>query len=199
MKIAVIGSTGRAGSRIVSEARGRGHEVTGISRSEINGWKKDLWDLTSEDVKCFDAVISAFATWEDQTLHLKAASHLDKIMSGLDSRWIAVGGAGSLLVSSNLKLKDSENFPADYKNVADGMAMGLDFLLSEGKSNWSYFSPSAEFDPGERTGKYRLGDDYLLIDAEGESNISMEDYAIAMIDVLEQNKFNKKRFTAISG
>lgn len=84
-------------------------------------------------------------------------------MSGLDSRWIAVCGDGSLLVSSNLKLKDSEIFPADYKNVADSMAMTLDFLLSEGNSNWSYFSPSAKF------------------------------------DVLEQNKYNKKRFTAIRG
>lgn len=197
MKIAVIGSTGRTGSRIVTEAVQRGHQVTGISRHEENGVKKSLWDLTRNDLKDFDVVVSAFATWEDQSLHLKAAQHLDRIMTGLGSRWITVGGAGSLFVAEGLRLKDSDGFPAEYKAVADGMASGLSFLESKATSNWSYFSPAAIFEPGERTGQYRFGEDYVLTDAKGSSAISMEDYAIAMVDAIEQNLFHKKRFTAV--
>lgn len=197
MKIAVIGSTGRAGSRIITEAKQRGHEVTGISRHEDNGLKKSIWDLTQDDIKDFEVVVSAFATWEDQSLHLKAVKHLDNIMKNLENRWIAVGGAGSLFVAEGLRLKDSEGFPAEYKAVADGMAEGLTYLESKGISNWSYFSPSAIFEPGERTGRYRFGEDYVLTDAKGNSTISMEDYAIAMVDAIEQKLFNKKRFTAV--
>ncbi|MFA5906630.1 MAG: NAD-dependent epimerase/dehydratase family protein, partial [Desulfobacula sp.] len=155
MKIAVIGSTGRAGSRIITEARQRGHEVTGISRHEEKGLRKSLWDLTQNDLKDFEVVVSAFATWEEQSLHLKAVKHLDNIMKNLESRWIAVGGAGSLFVAEGLRLKDSEGFPAEYKAVADGMAEGLTYLESKAVSNWSYFSPSAIFEPGARTGRYR--------------------------------------------
>ena len=198
MKIAVIGSTGRAGSKIVKEATQRGHQVTGISRSENSGIKKDIFELTKEDVQAFDVVVTAFASWEDQTLHLKAAKHLDSIMEGLSSRWIVVGGAGSLFVSDTMKLKDSEGFPPEYKAVADGMAKGLDYLLSDGKSNWSYFSPSIEFHPGEKTGNYCFGQNHLLVDENGKSGISMEDFASAMVDVIEQNKFNKEHFTAVS-
>ncbi len=197
MKIAVIGSTGRAGSRIVAEAKQRGHEVTGISRHEEKGLKKSLWDLTHNDVKGFDVVVSAFANWEDQSLHLKAVKHLDNIMKGLESRWIAVGGAGSLFVAEGLRLKDSKGFPAEYKAVAEGMAEGLSYLESKADSNWSYFSPAAMFEPGERTGRYRFGEDYLLTDEKGNSAISMEDYAIAMVDAIEKKLFNKRRFTAV--
>jgi len=197
MKIAVIGSTGKAGSRIVKEGRERGHTVIGISRNEKNGIQKDLFTLTAEDVQEYDVVISAFATWDDQYLHLKAAMHLDSIMSGLKSRWITVGGAGSLYAAEGLRLMDSEGFPSEYKGVAEGMAKGLDFLLKNGVSNWSHFSPPAEFAPGEKTGKYRFGEDRLLTGSDGISAMSMEDYASAMIDVIEQNRYNKKRFTAV--
>lgn len=198
MKILVIGSTGRVGSRIVSEGKLRGHEAIGVSRSEANGIQKDLWDLTIEDLKGYDVVISAFGTWSDQSLHLKAAEYIDSIMKNLSSRWIAVGGAGSLLVSPNLKLMDSEGFPAEHKAVAEGMAEGLSYLLSKAESNWSYFSPSGIFEPGEKTGSFKFGLDELLANEEGKSYISMEDYASALFDVIEQGLYNKTRFTACS-
>lgn len=205
MKIAIIGSTGRAGSRIMAEALKRHHEVTGYSRTGdqgvqgIKGIQKDLFQLTEEDLKGFDAVVSAFSTWGDQSLHLKAAEHLDRVMKNLDTRWVTVGGAGSLFVAEGLMLKDSEGFPEAYKAVADGMTEALEFLQSSGESNWSFFSPAAVFEPGEATGRYRFGQDQLLSDPEGNSVISMEDYATALIDVLENKTFNRQRFTAVRG
>lgn len=196
MKVLVIGSTGRAGSRIVAEGLRRGHEVVGLSRNDDAGIKKDLWQLSTEDVKAFDVVVSAFGTWTDQSLHLKAAQHLDAIMKPLDTRWIAVGGAGSLYVAPNLRLMDSEGFPAEYKAVAEGMAQGLLYLEEAAESNWSYFSPSAAFEPGEKTENYQFGLDDLLFDENGKSYISMEDYAAALLDVIEKDLYNKKRFTA---
>lgn len=77
------------------------------------------------------------------------------------------------------------------------MGRGLDYLRSSGRSKWSYFSPAALFEPGEKTGHYKLGEDYLLTDELGNSYISMEDYAVAMLDVVEQGKYINKRFTAI--
>lgn len=197
MKIAVIGSTGRVGSRIMNEGTLRGHEMTGISRNETTGIKKNLFELTSNDLKDFDVVVSAFGVWDDQSLHLKAAKHLDSIMSSLNNRWIAVGGAGSLYVASDLMLKDSDGFPEEYKGVANGMYEGLDFLKKEAISNWSYFSPAAIFEPGDKTGAYKLGLEELLTDSNGKSYISMEDYALAMIDVIEQNLYQKTRFSAV--
>lgn len=197
MTIAVIGSTGRAGSRIMAEAKKRGHQVKGIARHEENGIKKSLFDLTQNDVKEFDVVVSAFAAWEDLSLHIEAVKHLDTIMKGLNTRWIAVGGAGSLFIAKGLRLKDTEGFPPEYKPVADAMAEGYDYLQSGAGSNWSYFCPAAMFEPGEKTGRYRFGEDDLLVNEKGNSIISMEDYAIAMLDAIEQNRFNKKRFTAV--
>lgn len=197
MKIAVIGSTGRAGSRIVTEAQERGHEVVGISRKSIDGIQKDLWSLSQDDLKGFDVVVSAFGTWEDQSLHLKAAKHIDSIMSGLSTRWIAVGGAGSLFVAPGLRLMDSDGFPEAYKAVAEGMGKGLEYLENEGTSNWSYFSPAAAFEPGEKTGQYTFGQNELLVDSKGNSSISMEDYAAALLEVIEKDLYNKQRFTAV--
>lgn len=197
MKIAIIGSTGRAGSRILSEAQKRGHEVTGISRNETVGVRKDLFSLTTDDLQNYDVVVSAFATWDDQTLHLKAAQHLDQMMQPLKSRWIAVGGAGSLYVADGIRLKDTDSFPVDYKAVADGMTEGLVYLENNGQSNWSYFSPAAQFEPGVATGKYHIGEDRLITNEKGDSYISMEDYASALLDVIEKNLYNRKRFTAV--
>ncbi len=198
MKIAIIGINGRSGSRIADEARLREYKVVGISRHVEEGIQKNVLDLTPEDLEGFDAVISAFAAWENTSEHLSVAKHLDRIMKGSDTRWIIVGGAGCLYVSEGLKLMDTPEFPEEYKSVAYAMDQALDFLQNDGKSNWSFFSPPALFEPGPKTGKYQLGDDFLLTDQSGQSKISMEDYAVAMIDIIEQNKFNQRRFT-VSG
>jgi len=198
MRIAIIGINGRSGSRIADEARLREHKIIGISRNVEEGIQKNVLGLTPEDLEGVDAVISAFAAWEKTSEHLSVAKHLDRIMEGSDTRWIIVGGAGCLYVSEGLKLVDTPEFPEEYKSVAYAMGEALEFLQNNGKSNWSFFSPPALFEPGTKTGKYQLGDDFLLADQSGQSKISMEDYAVAMMDIIEQNKFNKKRFT-VSG
>lgn len=197
MKIAIIGSTGRAGSRIYNEAVSRGHAVTAISRSTTEGIAKDLWSLTSIDLAGFDVIVSAFGTWVDHAQHLQAAKHLDHLMTGHPGRWLAVGGAGSLYVAENVRLKDTPDFPEAYKPTADAMTDALVYLESKAQSNWSFFSPSADFQPGVRTGAYVFGKDFLLTDENGMSIISMEDYAAALLDVIEQNLYNRERFTAV--
>lgn len=198
MKIAVIGSTGRAGQRIYREALKRGHQVVGIARSEAAELRADLFELSPEDLAAFEVVLSAYGTWTDQSLHLQVAKHLDTLMANHPGRWIAVGGAGSLYVAPELKLMDSESFPDAYKPVARGMAEGLDYLKAQGKSNWSYFSPSAVFDAGDFTGSYRFGEEQLLTNSAGESTISFEDYASALLDVVEDGRYQRQRFTAVS-
>lgn len=198
MKIAIIGINGRSGSRIADEARLRKHKVMGISRHVEEGIQKSVLNLTVEDLKGVDVVVSAFAAWENTSEHLAVAKHLDQILKGSNARWIIVGGAGCLYVSEGVKLVDTPEFPEEYKSVAYAMGEALDFLKDNGKSNWSFFSPPALFEPGEKTGNYQLGNDFLLTDQSGESKISMEDYAVAMMDIIEQNKFNRTRFT-VSG
>jgi uncharacterized protein len=109
-------------------------------------------------------------------------------------RLIEVGGAGSLLVAPNLRLVDAPNFPAEYKQIALTHADALEVLRTS-DLEWTYFSPAAVIQPGERTGKFRLGEDMLVVDEQGNSRISAEDYAIALVDELENPKFIRKRFT----
>lgn len=159
--------------------------------------KKDLFDLTVEDLRDIDVLISAFASWSDMSLHTKVVEFLDKLMAQVDKPWYMVGGAGSLLVAEDMLLVNTPDFPEEYFSVAKAMGQGLDYLRLSGRSKWSYFSPSALFEPGEKTGRYKLGEDNLLTDDSGNSYISMEDYAVAMLDVVEQGKYINKRFTAI--
>jgi putative NADH-flavin reductase len=110
-------------------------------------------------------------------------------------RLLVVGGAGSLEVAPGMQLVDAPDFPAIYK--AEALA-GRDFLTTlkgEKDLDWIYVSPSAFFAPGERTGKFRIGKDQLLVSSSGESKISMEDYAIAFADEIEKPKYSRQRFT----
>lgn len=197
MKIAVIGANGRAGSRIVNEAVEKGHNVIRISRNGEGEINKDAFKLTSSDLEGIDVLISAFATWEDQSLHLKIAKHLDTITLEADIPWYTVGGAGSLYVDKDTQLFKTESFPESYYEVAKGMNVGYEYLKDQGQSKWSYFSPSAIFEPGERTGKYKFGGNNVMADLAGVSRISMEDYAVAMIDAVEKGAFVRERFTAV--
>jgi hypothetical protein len=110
-------------------------------------------------------------------------------------RLLVVGGAGSLEVAPGVALVDTPNFPAQYKSEALAGREFLNRLRAEKELAWTFLSPSAVLAPGERTGKFRLGKDQLLADAEGQSHISMEDYAIALVDELEQPRHTRERFT----
>ncbi len=200
-KIALLGITGNAGSRIADELLKRGHSVTGIARKTDGAAAKPgltlkTADATSADALApllsgHDAVISAtrFAGGPDAATLIAATKK-----AGVP-RLLVVGGAGSLEVAPGKALIDTPNFPAAYKPEASAGGTMLAGLRQEKELDWTFLSPSAMFAPGERTGKFRVGGDALLSDAEGKSAISMEDYAIAMADEIEQPKHPRQRFT----
>ena len=199
MKVVLIGATGNAGSRILAELLRRGHSVTAIVRNPervpigpgVTPKRGDVSDLIalSDQLKGHDAVISAVRfTTSDPTKLIKAVH-----ASGV-KRYLVVGGAGSLETASGLKVIDGPNFPPAYKPEAAAGVVFLDILRGEKELEWTFLSPSALFIPGERTGKFRLGKDHLLINERG-SSISFEDYAIALVDELEKPQHRRERFT----
>ncbi|ACZ07105.1 short chain dehydrogenase [Sebaldella termitidis] len=210
MKIAVIGANGKAGSLIVKEALERGHEVTAVVRdsSKVNNTQvkileKDLFDLTYDDLKENDAVIDAFAVWAEDQLyqHKTSLAHLSDILAEKPVRLLVVGGAGSLYVDPEhkLRLMDTPDFPDMFKPLASNMGEAFDALRTRKDVNWTYLSPSADFSAeGVRTGKYKAGGEELMTNSKGLSTISYADYAIAMLDEAELPKHLQERFTVVS-
>jgi Putative NADH-flavin reductase len=210
MKIAVIGANGKSGSLIVKEALSRGHDVTAIVRRadakvdpKAKMLVKDLFQLTYDDLKPFDVIVDAFATWtlESLPLHQTSLKHLTDILSGKPNRLLVVGGAGSLYVNPEhtIRLVDTPEFPDEFKPLATNMAKALDELKNCNNVNWTYLSPAIEFiADGERTGHYIVGGEQVLFNSNGTSQISYADYAIAMVDEAENAKHIKQRFTVAS-
>jgi putative NADH-flavin reductase len=200
MKIALIGVTGRVGSRLLAELLRRGHHVTGIARDTgklpgqpglvLKNGDADQPAQLAPLLAGHDAVLSAlkFATTD-------AAAVIAAVKQAGVKRLLVVGGAATLEVAPGHLLLDAPGFPAAYRPEAEGGRRFLDLLRGERELDWTFLSPPAEFDPGERTGKFRLGADQLLIDANGKSWISMEDYAIAFVDELETPRHSRQRFT----
>ncbi|ABQ37478.1 MULTISPECIES: NAD(P)-dependent oxidoreductase [Bradyrhizobium] len=200
MKIAVAGASGRAGSRITAELAGRGHQVTGIARNpdkilahpNVTAVKGDANDR-AELARLWaghDVAISS--------IHFSASDAETLIGAAKDSgvsRYLVVGGAGSLEVAPGVRLVTTPGFPAAYKAEAEKGAAFLDRLRQEKELDWTFLSPSAMIDFGSRTGKFRLGTDQLLVDAEGKSFISFEDFAVAMADEIERPAHRRARFT----
>lgn len=207
MKIAVIGATGKAGQKIVEEAVQRGHEVTAIVRSAakvtaaIPVIEKDVFDVTQEDVKGFDVVVNAFgAPAGQEDLHVKAGRHLISIFQGISTKLVVVGGAGSLFVDPEKKVRvmDTPDFPAMYLATAQNQGQNLQDL-QQSSITWTFISPSAFFDPeGPLTGHYTAGVDHLLVNDAGESYVSYADYAVAVVDELENPQHVNSRFTVTS-
>ncbi|ADY64911.1 MULTISPECIES: NAD(P)-dependent oxidoreductase [Rhizobium/Agrobacterium group] len=198
-KIALIGASGNAGSRILKELSDRGHQVTAIARNpekiaslpNVVAKKGDVFDQAglSELLKGHDAVISAvhFTASDPVTL-------IEAVRASGVSRYLVVGGAGSLEIAPGQRVVDLPDFPAAYKAEATKGAEFLDRLKGEKQLDWTFLSPSAEFVPGERTGKFRIGKDSLLSNEAG-SRISFEDYAIALVDEIEKPQHSRQRFT----
>ena len=192
MKIVVFGSTGMIGSRIVTELEQRGHEVNGASRATGT----DITDPASvaAEVTGADAVVSAVAArGVDYTLADVARSVVDGLRRAGVKRLVIVGGAGSLEVAPGVRLLDTPDFPDEFKAEAHQGADALAFLQSISDLDWTYVSPAAFIHPGEQTGRYRLGGDQLLVDENGNSEISAEDYAIAIADLLENDRHERDR------
>jgi putative NADH-flavin reductase len=211
MKIALIGATGFVGSAILQEALQRGHEVTAIVRHpekskqhpKLHSKKGDVYqeEEVTRLVAGHDAVISAFNPgWSNPDIYNQQVKGTRAIIDGVKKagvkRLLFVGGAGSLEVKPGVQSVDLPEFPAEYKQGALATRDALNRLRKEPSLDWSFLSPSADLFPGQRTGKFRLGTDQLLADAHGKSRISVEDYAMAMIDEVEKPKHIRLRFTA---
>lgn len=210
MKIAIIGASGKAGSQILKEALERGHEVTAIVRdaakvtdNEISVVEQDIFGLTSENLKGYDIVVNAFgAAPGNESQHVEAGKVLIEALKGAPgTRLIVVGGAGSLFVdeAKTIRVMDTPDFPKEYLPTAVNQGQNLiDLQQSEG-IQWTFISPSAFFDPtGRRTGTYVQGKDHLLVNSKDQSYISYADFAIAVLDEIEQPKHVNERFTVVS-
>ncbi|WP_042886454.1 NAD(P)-dependent oxidoreductase [Cupriavidus necator] len=200
MKIAIIGATGRVGTRLIDEALRRGHQVTALSRQASSLPARD--GLATRDVNATDtAALAAALSGHDVVISTARFAQLNapQVTSALRQagmpRLLVVGGAGSLYVAPGVQLVDTPTFPDAYKAEALAGRDFLNTLRGEQQIDWTFLSPSALFEPGERTGKFRIGQENLLSDAAGKSWISMEDYAIAMLDEIEKPAHSRQRFT----
>ncbi|MBT2617620.1 MULTISPECIES: NAD(P)-dependent oxidoreductase [unclassified Bacillus (in: firmicutes)] len=210
MKIGIIGASGKAGSLILKEALTRGHEVTAIVRDEarvqIQGasvLEKDVFDMKAEDIKEFDVVVNAFgAAPGKEHLHVDAGKILIKAMKGApQTKLIVVGGAGSLFVdeAKTIRVLDTPEFPKEYFATAFNQSKNLGDLQNATDIQWTFISPSAFFDPqGNRTGGYKLGKDNLLVNSKGESYVSYADFALAVLDEIENPQHINQRFTVVA-
>ena len=198
--IAIIGATGRAGSQRLEEALRRGHSVVAIAR-HVSKIGERAGVVTKEvDVNDVQALQAAVAG-SDVVLSaahfstLPAAAIIEPVKKAGVKRLLFVGGAGSLLLPDGSQVIQSPDFPEAYKPEATAGGIYLDNLRAEKDLDWTFLSPSAEFVEGERTGTFRLGQDHLLVSAEGKSWITFADFAIAMLDEVEQPKHTRQRFT----
>lgn len=200
MKVAVLGASGRAGSEIVKELAGRGHEVIAIARKpeaipqlpNVTPREGDaaIPSALTERIRGADAVISA--------LHfdIPAATLLTALLEAEVPRLLVTGGAASLEVAPGKRVIDDPAFPEEWKGMALGGIAFLDALRAEKEIDWTFFSPAALLFEGPRLGTYRLGTDQLVTDANGDSKISFADYALAMVDEFERHQHSRARFTA---
>lgn len=211
MNIVIFGAAGKAGGRIAQEALRRGHRVVGVVRRSDQledvplGAEAKVGDPTSrasihELALGSDAMVLAIGG-PDNSVWRRAAEALAETLPTIPQppRVVHMGGGSSLLAPDGKRFLDSPDFPALWRDNAKGQADALDFyrgLPASSGLNWSYISPPPiHFAPGERTGRYRTGEDHPVIDERGESRISYEDFAMAVIDEIERSRFSRRRFT----
>jgi len=209
MKIAVFGATGNIGSRVITEALNRGHDVTAIMRHpedytleqpHLKVARGDIFRTQDVEAAVFnhDAVVSAYNFTKGakpSTIVEVAEPLINGLKQAGVKRLIIVGGAGSLEVAPGLQLVDSPGFPPAFKDAAMAHRDALKVYQKEKEFNWTYISPAAYIEPGERTGNFRRGKDKLITDEEGNSRISMEDFAVAIVDEIMNPQHIRERFT----
>jgi len=211
-KIALIGASGLVGSAILKESLRRGHSVTAIVRNPDRITLKDTGlqikqgDVLSAEsvpelISGADVVISAYNPgWTNPNIAEETTRAYKQIIQGVKQakipRLLIVGGAGSLYVSPGKKLMDTGVIPESFMPAINALAEVLYSLQKDGAElDWAFFSPAGDIAPGERTGKFRLGKDDLIVDEKGESHISVEDYAMAMLNEVETPEHHRERFT----
>ena len=210
--VLLIGATGFVGSAVLNELVSRGHKVTAVVRNIEKLAKSDLVDAVKEDVANVDAIaklaegkdaiISAYNPgWTNPDIAALITENYPKILSAAKKsgveRLLIVGGAGTLFCAPGLRVVDSGAIPEEI--IGGVRPLGdfyLNTLMNENDIDWVFFSPAGVFDQeGKKTGNYRLGKDDLIVDGEGNSHISVQDYADAMVDELEKPAHHKERFT----
>jgi putative NADH-flavin reductase len=209
MNIALVGASGFLGKAILEEALSRGHRATALVRDLSKLKASDALELKQSDaldtealaplLAKHDAVVSAFSGHAQPDVleyYLRGIRSIIRAtkLAGV-ARLLVVGGAGSLEVAPGVQLIDTPQFPAAYRATAEGARQALNILRDETTLNWTMLSPSALIEPGQRTGRFRIGSDQLLVDANGASRITTGDYAAAMIDELESPQHARSRFT----
>ena len=210
MKIVLFGASGTIGSRIVREALARGHDVTAVVRDPTGApaggehFAAQRGDVTNAaDVmrvaRGAEAIVSAVAPTGGQPLSMLTDAARALIAGARNARvkrLVAVGGAGSLEVPEGGRVMDRASFPDAWKPIAQAHADALQVYRTEaGGLDWTYVSPAAVIAPGVRTGRYRTGEDRLLVDDQGDSHVSAEDFAVAIVDELERPAHVGRRFT----
>jgi putative NADH-flavin reductase len=210
MNIALIGATGFVGSKVLAEALQRGHRVTAIARTPGKIAAQERLTVVQADasnatelaaaVKGHDAIVSAYNGPRGQDAFAKL--YLAGVRAAIEgarkagvSRLLWVGGAGSLFVAPGVQLVDTPQFPAEYKTEALTARDGLNIFRDEQTLEWSFISPAPMLAPGERTGRFRLGGDNVLMDGDKPGRISVEDLAVAIVDEIEKPAHVRQRFT----
>ena len=206
--IAVVAGDGRVARKVITEAVNRGWDVTAFGRKDENTGdaqtyiKKDILDLTREDLEGFDAVVDAFGAWTPETFHLhgETLQHLLDILAGTDVRLVYVGGAGSLYVNPEhtLQVYQTPDFPAEFVPLATAQVGTLAQIRPVKDVKWTYISPAGDFQAdGERTGEYILAGEELTLNDRGESIISYADYTIALVDEIESGNHIQERISVV--
>lgn len=210
--VLLIGATGFVGSAVLNELVSRGHKVTAVARNVEKVEKSELVDVVKEDVANVDAIaklaegkdaiISAYNPgWTNSDIATLISENYPKILSAAKKsgveRLLIVGGAGTLFCAPGLRVVDSGAIPEEIMGGVRPLGdFYLNTLMNENDIDWVFFSPAGVFDQqGKKTGSYRLGKDDLIVDAEGNSHISVQDYADAMVNELEKPAHHKERFT----
>ncbi len=209
MRIVIFGASGALGTRLINEALLRGHEIVAVARNvaPLQERNRPIRCLAGDATE--PSSVAAVATDNDVAISAVTqhgapqmlADAARALLAGLEladvDRLVVAGGAGSLRVPSGERLVDTPDFHEEWKPEALAQADALAvYEAYDGPVDWSYVSPAALLEPGERTGAYRTGDDELLVDEAGRSRITMEDFAIAMLDEAEEPQHTRRRFTA---
>lgn len=210
MKIAMIGANGNLGTRVTKQALDRGFEVKGFiyngdtpdERVEIV--EKSLFDVTKEDIADCDVMISAYGSGfkADPALNHKAFLKYIELNAGTDRHLITIGGAGSLFTDATHTTYSYETpeHPDFLREISKNIKLGIDELKKRTDVNWTVVCPSSFFDPeGELTGNYEIGTEgHLLFNEKGESRVTYNDLAQAMLDIAEANTYNQKQITVLT-
>lgn len=214
MKIAIFGAGGMIGQRVTLEALVRGHEVKALLRHpedfpiahpRLTVAQVNILEAASvaEAVTGYDAVVNATSAHKNDMDALTFYMHsTHAVIEGVKRagvpRLLVVGGAGSLEVAPGVQLVDTPEFPSAWHAGASALRDALPIYRNTADVNWTFFCPSAMIAPGKRTGSYQTGTNQLLTNEQGESYISAEDYAVALLDEIEKPQFERQRFTATS-